>query len=56
MATLTLGDIYQAVKALDRQLAQGAVIVDQDAPVRETAAWPAEDPGAAAALDALANL
>lgn len=52
---MTLGDVYQAVKELERKIHMGAVIGGASA---ETVAgdWPKEDPEAAAALDALANL
>jgi hypothetical protein len=49
---ITLGDVYQAVKALERKLGTGAVVVTGDADGERIE----EPPGAAAALDALAEL
>ncbi len=46
---VTLGDVYQAIKGLERKLKSGVVAVPADAD------WE-EPPEAAAALDALANL
>jgi len=53
---LTLGDVYQAIKDLDRRLAQGMVSIDRGATLGEANDWAAEDPDAAAALDALVHL
>ncbi len=49
---VTLGDVYQVVKGIERKMAAGAVVVpdSSDAPPVE------EPPEAAAALDALAAM
>ncbi len=52
-AGVTLGDVYQAVKDLERRIEVGVVLTPG---VSEAAGWPDEPPEAAAALDALANL
>ena len=49
---VTLGDVYQAVKGLERKLQAGAVVLSPSASGEE---WD-EPPDAAAALDALAEL
>ena len=49
---VTLGDVYQVVKAMERKLERGAVIVSQ---VEDTEGWD-EPPEAAAALDALGEM
>lgn len=52
--SVTLGDVYQAVKELERKLQTGAMIVG-GASQRSGDEWE-EPPEAAAALDALASL
>ncbi len=49
---VTLGDVYQAVKGLERKLQAGAVVIPSSGGGEE---WD-EPPDAAAALDALAEL
>jgi len=49
---VTLGDVYQVVKAMERKLQRGAVVVADGG---ETDEWD-EPPEAAAALNALASL
>lgn len=51
---VTLGDVYQAVKGIERKLERGAVVVAGGGDQAEDT-WD-EPPEAAAALDALANL
>jgi hypothetical protein len=54
---VTIGDVYQAVKELDRTLRVAAGVVRVGAtPSSEGQDWPDEDPDAAAALDALGKL
>ena len=47
---VTIGDVYQAVKALERKVAAGVIVTASDDNYTD------EPPEAAAALDALANL
>jgi hypothetical protein len=54
-AGVTLGDIYQAVKDLERKVAAGVAVIDS-ASLRSIDDNVEEPPDAAAALDALANL
>lgn len=51
---VTVGDVYQAVKDLERKLKAGAFVVSGDGSTN-TEEWD-EPPEAAAALDALAQL
>lgn len=50
---ITLGDVYQAVRDLERKVEAGATV--SKAPADDETDWN-EPPEAAAALDALANL
>ena len=52
---LTLGDVYRAVKDLERKLETGAVVLAGGAQQGEEEVWDEPD-DAAAALDALAEL
>lgn len=52
MGGITLGDVYQAVKDLERKMRSGSVTI---APVDDDTDWD-EPPEAAAALDALAKM
>ena len=52
---ITLGDVYRAVKDLERKLEAGAVVVAGGAGESEGDSWDEPD-DAAAALDALAEL
>jgi hypothetical protein len=51
---VTLGDVYQAVKALEHKVQAGGVVV-ADGPGQEID-WPEEPAGAVAALDKLAEM
>lgn len=48
--SVSLGDVYQAVKALERKIAAGVIVTASDDDYTD------EPPEAAAALDALASL
>jgi hypothetical protein len=50
--SVTLGDVFQAIKDLERKVQAGAVVVAGAGPADQVK----EPPDAAAALDALANL
>jgi hypothetical protein len=52
---LTLGDVYRAVKELERKLEAGAVVLASGAQAGGEESWDEPD-DAAAALDALAEL
>ena len=52
---ITLGDVYRAVKDLERKLEAGAVVIAGGAGEPESDSWDEPD-DAAAALDALAEL
>jgi hypothetical protein len=52
---LTLGDVYRAIKGLERKLEAGAVVIAGGAQEGEEEVWDEPD-DAAAALDALAEL
>jgi hypothetical protein len=49
---VTLGDVYQAVKTLERKIQVGAVVTEGPAVDPD---WPEEPPAAVAALDELAK-
>jgi len=55
LLAVTLGDVYQVVKELDRKL-EASVVLGERVPSQQADGWPEEPPEAAAALDALANL
>ena len=53
---VTIGDVYQAVKSLERRLQAGQFVIRSDDPALLCNMDLDEPPGAAAALDALAEL
>jgi len=52
---ISLGDVFQAIKAVERKLERGAIVVAPASHRSGPDDWD-EPPDAAAALDALANL
>ncbi|MBU0513918.1 MAG: hypothetical protein KJ621_04030 [Proteobacteria bacterium] len=53
---LTLGDVYQAIKEVERKLARGVVVAGGAPAGAAPRDWPDEPADAAAALDALSKL